>query len=77
MKCVTWQALGVLTMTALSYPHTGSLAAAVTLAVSSCSLGFVTFFLHERVWSRIRWGMSLPSERDHAIHPEPRSAQFT
>ena len=74
MKCVTWQALGVVTMTALSYPHTDSLAAAITLAVSSCSLGFVTFFLHERLWSRIRWGMTHPRERANAMDQVSRSA---
>ncbi|WP_168156959.1 DUF2061 domain-containing protein [Roseibium sp. TrichSKD4] len=67
LKSVTWQGVGVFTMTILSYPHTGSVVAAITLAVSSCSLGFVTFFLHERLWNHVSWGMTHPSERTKAL----------
>ncbi|GAA0778284.1 DUF2061 domain-containing protein [Roseibium denhamense] len=56
LKSITWQTLGVVTMTAIAFPHTGSLLAALTVATSSCALGFVTFFLHERLWSRVAWG---------------------
>lgn len=56
LKAVTWQMLGILTMTAVSYPRTGSLTAAATLALSASATGFVCFFLHERVWNAVRWG---------------------
>lgn len=56
LKAVTWQLLGIVTMTALSYPHTASLLDAFALALSASASGFVFFFVHECVWNRVRWG---------------------
>lgn len=56
VKAITWQSLGILTMTALSYPHTGSLAGALSIATSASASGFVFFLLHEKIWNRVRWG---------------------
>lgn len=55
-KAITWQILGLLVMTTLSYGYTGSLGSATSLAVLTSSLGFVSFFIHEKIWQRIRWG---------------------
>lgn len=55
-KCITWQLLGIVTMTILSLPHTGSLLSALGLAVSASATGFVCFFLHEKIWNRVLWG---------------------
>jgi uncharacterized membrane protein len=56
VKAFTWQLLGIITMTAISYPHTGSFFAAVTLAVTSSLSGFVFFMIHEKIWNRVGWG---------------------
>lgn len=56
VKSVTWQAMGIVSMTALSYPHTQSLIAALSLAVSASATGFVFFLVHEKVWNAVRWG---------------------
>jgi len=56
IKSVTWQILGVITMTALSYVQTGAIFSAFMLAISASSSGFVFFFIHEKIWSRISWG---------------------
>lgn len=58
VKAITWQVLGLFTMTALAWIATGSLTAAGGLAVSAALTGFVCFILHERVWARIPWGRS-------------------
>ncbi|WP_417685276.1 DUF2061 domain-containing protein [Roseibium sp.] len=55
-KSLSWQLTGIVTVTALSYPHTGSLIGALSLALSASLTGFVCFFLHEKVWNRVRWG---------------------
>lgn len=59
-KAITWQALGIITMAALSYPHTGSLIASLSLAVSASASGFVFFLVHEKVWNAVRWGRRPP-----------------
>ena len=56
VKAVTWQMLGLVTMTALAWMATGNLAAAGGLALSAALTGFVCFILHERIWARISWG---------------------
>jgi uncharacterized membrane protein len=61
-KAITWQSLGVITMTALSYPHTNSFSSALSLALSAAVSGFVVFLLHERVWNAVRWGQK-PTDR--------------
>ena len=55
-KATSWQLLGLATMSLLGFLFTGSVASGGLLAVVSCGLGFVTYLLHERVWSGIRWG---------------------
>jgi len=56
IKSVTWQLLGILTMTLLGYIQTGVILSAFLLAISASSSGFVFFFIHEKIWSRVTWG---------------------
>lgn len=55
-KAVTWQILGLISMSALAFWQTGSLRGAVSLAVSASLLSIGVYVLHERLWGRIRWG---------------------
>ncbi|MGF0537338.1 DUF2061 domain-containing protein [Agrobacterium sp. ES01] len=59
IKALTWQLLGIATMTALTYGQTGSLITALTLALSASATGFIFYFLHEKVWNAVRWGRRL------------------
>ena len=56
VKALTWQMLGLITMTALAYIATGDLTAAGGLALGAAITSFGFFFVHERVWALIRWG---------------------
>ncbi|WP_169568808.1 DUF2061 domain-containing protein [Sneathiella limimaris] len=56
IKSVTWQLLGIIVVTMLSYIQTGEVLSAFMLAVSASFSGFVFFFIHEKIWSRITWG---------------------
>ena len=60
-KAVSWQMIGLLTMSILGEMFTGSFFAGSELAISSCALGFVIYILHERVWAGVRWGLSKAS----------------
>jgi len=55
-KTVSWQALGVLTMTLVGLVQTGSLGVGFSIALSGAITGTVMFFLHERVWAKVHWG---------------------
>ena len=63
VKGVSWQALGILSMTLLSYLHTGSFVSALSIASSAAVSSFVFFFAHEKIWNRVRWGR-LPFKSD-------------
>ena len=58
VKALTWQALGLVTMTALAYVATGDLSSAGSLALGAAATSLVFFFVHERVWAIIPWGRS-------------------
>jgi uncharacterized membrane protein len=57
-KAISWQLLGLLTMTALAWWTTGDLRAAGGLAAAAGIVGFLCYILHERLWARIPWGRS-------------------
>lgn len=56
VKAITWQLVGLVTMTLLAYLVTGDLGSAGGLALVAAATGFICFLLHERVWAHISWG---------------------
>ena len=61
-KSVTWQMMGLLSMTLVGYLFTHSLTASSGIAIASGATGFVAYFLHERAWSRVHWGRSIATD---------------
>ena len=55
-KALSWQAVGLATMTGIGFAFTGSVAAGSAMAVVSGLVGLGAYLLHERVWARIAWG---------------------
>ena len=58
LKSITWQASGLIVMMVIGYVFTGSLSAGGGIAITGSLIGFVSYFIHELAWSRIRWGQS-------------------
>jgi len=56
VKAISWQLLGLIVITLISYSHTGSIRSAISLASTSAILGTISYIIHERLWQRIRWG---------------------
>lgn len=56
VKAVSWQLVGLVTMTLLAFVATGDWRAAGGLALGAAGTGFVCFIIHERVWAHISWG---------------------
>ena len=55
-KSITWQVMGLCTMTLIGYFYTGSFSAGGGIALVGVFTGFIGFLVHETVWSKIRWG---------------------
>ena len=56
-KAVTWQIAGFFTMMLISFLYTGSVVASGAIAITGSIAGFVSYFVHEVVWSKIAWGV--------------------
>ena len=56
-KAITWQASGIATMTLLAYLLGGSLQLAGQFALTSSAVGLVAYFVHEKIWARVKWGL--------------------
>ena len=56
VKALSWQMLGLLTMSALGFLFTGSLTSGGALALASAAVSFFAYLLHERLWAGVRWG---------------------
>jgi len=69
-KTLTWQAIGLLSMTLIGYLVTGSVGAGGGIAAISAMTGAIFYVVHERLWARIRWGLAAgPAGR-----PEPHQS---
>ncbi len=55
-KALSWQLLGLVSMTLVGLLFTGSLTASGGIAVSSALISFLFYCLHERLWSQVPWG---------------------
>ncbi|WP_187428159.1 hypothetical protein ROLI_002900 [Roseobacter fucihabitans] len=55
-KATTWQVLGLFSMMLIGYLVTGSVAAGGGIALAGAITGFVAYFIHELIWSKIAWG---------------------
>lgn len=56
IKAVSWQVLGIAVMSAIAYLHTSSISTALSMAGTTSALGFVSYFIHEKLWQRVNWG---------------------
>ena len=55
-KSITWQLSGLVMMTLIGYLFTGSISAGGGIAIVSSTIGFISYFLHEMLWSKVGWG---------------------
>ena len=56
LKAVTWQVSGFIVMMLISLIITGSVTASGGIAVAGSAAGFVSYFCHELIWSKVSWG---------------------
>lgn len=55
-KAATWQIMGFLVMSVITFAVTGSITEGGMVALGGALAGSLTFVVHERVWARVRWG---------------------
>ena len=57
-KALTWQLIGFVAMSLINYVVIGDWRQGMELSGVLTATGLVSYYLHERVWSRIHWGRS-------------------
>ncbi|WP_234179038.1 DUF2061 domain-containing protein [Sphingopyxis sp. NFH-91] len=56
-KAVSWRALGSIDTFILSYIFTANVKAAGAIASTEVLTKMLLYYVHERAWSRVTWGM--------------------
>ena len=56
-KSLTWRVLAVIVTFASIYFLTGEIVTATAGTVLTNSINFVLYYLHERVWLKVTWGL--------------------
>jgi uncharacterized membrane protein len=56
VKTVSWRITGSTATFAISYLVLGDLAVSGTIAIVQLTFNTVLYFIHERIWNKIKWG---------------------
>lgn len=57
IKSFLWQLLGLISMSLVGYLTTGSWLQGGKIALISVGIGVISYFIYERIWTRIQWGL--------------------
>ena len=73
VKAVSWRTLGSIDTFALSWLFTGNVKAAGAIAGTEVITKIVLYYVHERAWSHIHWGLKpVPEEPQVAAGDDTR-----
>jgi uncharacterized membrane protein len=56
MKAITWQLIGFTVMSGINSFYMGDWRQGLGLSALLTVIGLVSYYLHEQLWARIRWG---------------------
>lgn len=56
LKTVTWKVVATAITLFTVYFFTGTFSGSVKITVVAATIGMISFYIHERVWSRVQWG---------------------
>ncbi|WP_298286688.1 DUF2061 domain-containing protein [Novosphingobium sp.] len=72
LKAISWRTLGSIDTFLLGWFFTGSATAAGAIAGTEVITKIGLYYLHERVWSSIHWGIKRPPLAEDASNSEGR-----
>ena len=56
VKAILWNVIGFTVMSLVGLLATGSAAVGGAMALANTVIGFLSYLVYERVWTRIDWG---------------------
>ncbi|MGW8284745.1 MAG: DUF2061 domain-containing protein [Candidatus Deferrimicrobiaceae bacterium] len=62
LKTISWRVMATLITGVVAFVVTGRVDMAITVGLGDSLVKFFTYYLHERMWSKIRFGQVRPPE---------------
>jgi adenylylsulfate kinase len=62
LKTISWRVVATLLTTGVTFVVTGRVDLAITVGLGDSIVKFFSYYLHERMWSKIRFGQVRPPE---------------
>lgn len=62
LKTVSWRVAATVITAGVTFLLTGRAELAVTVGLGDAAVKLVIYYFHERLWTRIRYGVSRPAE---------------
>lgn len=56
VKSVTWRVIATIVNIAMVWAITGSIKSSVVFGIVNAAISFALYWLHERIWNKIRFG---------------------
>ena len=56
IKTLTWKVVATLITLSTTYVFTNNFIGSVKITVVAAIIGLISFYIHERIWNRIKWG---------------------
>ncbi len=70
VKAITWRSIGSIDTFVLGWLITGNVVMGGSIAVLELGTKMFLYYLHERAWSRVVWGVKAPAPAP-AVTPPP------
>ncbi|SNS39751.1 DUF2061 domain-containing protein [Sphingopyxis indica] len=70
LKAISWRVLGSIDTFLLSYLFTANVKAASAIASTEVLTKMLLYYLHERAWARVGWGLHKRKPPDGKIEKE-------
>lgn len=64
LKAISWRVLGSIDTFVLSYIFTANVKAAGAIASTEVITKMILYYLHERAWARVDWGLHKHKQAD-------------
>ncbi|MDH3323038.1 MAG: DUF2061 domain-containing protein [Flavobacteriaceae bacterium] len=73
VKAISWSFVGALTTIAIAYALSIPIKTSILIGVIEVFTRFLFYFLHERLWNKIKWGKRVS---DHGMEREENKKSF-
>ena len=57
LKSATWRVIGITTGAAVVYIYTDNIGMSAAIAIWCNVIGFILYYVHERLWGKVKWGI--------------------